>query len=60
MPGDHAETTIFPPYSPFYNPVAQAIRCLKASIKADITRPEIQEELNNRQAARNAQLPLGE
>ena len=59
-PTDDIVTRILPPYSPFLNPVEQAISCLKANIKADILRPLIQNQINDRQAARNARLPLGE
>lgn len=51
---------ILPPYSPFLNPVEQAISCLKANLKADIARPHVQNRMCDRNAARNAQLPLGE
>ena len=46
--------------SPFLNIVEQAISCLKANIKADLSSPELQNLLGDRNAARNAQLPLGE
>ena len=59
-PGDNMETKILPPYSRFFSPVGQAISCLKANIKANITRPEILGQFNDRQAARNAHLLLGE
>lgn len=39
-------------YSPFLNIVEQAISALKAAIKADISQPAIQEEINNREEAR--------
>ena len=38
----------------------QAISALKAAIKADISTPEIQLLMGDREAARNRQLPLGE
>ena len=39
-----------PPYSPFLNIVEQAISAfLKAAIKADISHPEQQEQMNNRE-----------
>ena len=38
----------------------EAISCLKACIKADISRPVMQERFADRYAARNAHLPLGE
>ena len=37
----------------------QAISSLKAAIKADISRPEIQREMNNRDEARRHGIPLG-
>ncbi|CAB4044311.1 Hypothetical predicted protein, partial [Paramuricea clavata] len=57
QPGDNVYMRILPPYSPFLNIVEQAIR-LKASIKADISCPAIQERFAERNAARNAHLPL--
>ena len=54
----HVKT--LPLNSPFLNPVEKAISCLKTIIKANISRPHIQLRMNNRQAARNALLPLGE
>ena len=41
-PGSNTELKKLPPYSPFLNIVEQAISSLKAEIKADISRPEIQ------------------
>jgi len=38
------ELKMLPPYSPFLNIVEQAISCLKAAIKADISRLEIQRQ----------------
>ena len=49
-----------PPYSPFLNIVEQAISALKAAIKADISRPEIQQAMCNRQEARRQGIPLGQ
>ena len=51
---------MLPPYSPFLNIVENAISALKAAIKNDISRPEIQLEMNNRVMARQAPIPLGE
>ena len=59
-PTDDIHVKMLRPYSPFLNPVEQAISCLKANIKADISRPHIQLRMNDRQAVRNAQIPLGE
>ena len=60
QPRDNANLCILPPYSPFLNIVQQAISCLKASIKAYISRPAMQERFADRNEARNAHLPLGE
>lgn len=59
-PNDNTNVRILPPYSPFLNIVEQAISCLKANIKADLSSPELQNLLGDRNAARNAHLPLGE
>ena len=60
IPAANTELKKLPPYSPFVNIVEQAISALKAAIKADISRPEIQLLMGDREAARNRQLPLGE
>ena len=52
IPGPNSELKKLPPYSPFLNIVEQAISALKAAIKADISRPEQQEQMNNRAKAR--------
>ena len=52
--------TKLPPYSPFLNIVEQAISSLKAAIKADIGRPEIQEQMNNREVQQGARELLSE
>lgn len=39
------------PYSPFLNIVQQAISSLKAAIKADISSPEVQQQMNDRAEA---------
>ena len=59
-PADNTEIKTLPPYFPFLNPVEQAISCLKVNIKADITRPLFQNQINDRNAARNTHIPLGE
>ena len=41
------------------NIVEQAISSLKAAIKADISRPEILEQMNDRQEARRQGIALG-
>ena len=48
-----------PPYSPFLNIVEQAISSLKAAIKADISHPQTQEKMNNREEARRQGIGLG-
>ena len=58
-PGPNTELKKLPPYSPFLNVVEQAISSLKAAIKADISRPEIQREMNKRDEARRQGIPLG-
>ena len=52
IPGPNTELKKLPPYSPFLNIVEQAISSLKAAIKADISRPEVQGQMNNREEAR--------
>ena len=59
IPGPNTELKKLPPYSPFLNIVEQAISSLKAAIKADISRPEIQEQMNNREEARHQGMALG-
>ena len=44
-PAENTELKKLSPYSPFLNIVEQAISALKAAIKADISRPEIQQEM---------------
>ena len=49
IPGGHnTELKKSPPYSPFLNIVEQEITFLKAAIKTDITRPEIQEQITEK------------
>ena len=48
-----------PPYSPFLNIVEQAISALKAALKADISCPEQQEQMNNREETRRQGIALG-
>ena len=59
FPGPNSELKKLPPYSPFLNIVKQAISALKAAIKADINRPEQQEQMNNREKARRQGIALG-
>ena len=49
-------------YHPTVHPrniVEQAISSLKAATKADISRPEIQEQMNNREEARRQEIAPG-
>jgi len=57
-PGSNTELKKLPPYSPFLNIVGQAISALKASTKADISRPEIQRQMNDRDEARKQGIAL--
>ena len=59
IPGPNSELRKLPPYSPFLNIVEQAVSALKAAIKADISRPEIQVQMNDRAEARLQGLALG-
>ena len=59
IPGPNSELKKLPPYSPFLNIVKQATSALKAVIKADISRPEQQEQMNNREEARRQGIALG-
>ena len=60
IPAPNTELKKLPPYSPFLNIVEQAISSLKAAIKADISRPEIQRLMDNRDEARARRMPLGD
>ena len=60
IPAPNTELKMLPPYSPIPNIVEQAISCLKAAIKADISRPEIQRHMDNWDEARTRGIPLGE
>ena len=55
----NSELRKLPPYSTFLNIVEQAVSALKAAIKADISRPEIQVQMNDRAEARRQGLALG-
>jgi len=59
IPGPNTEQKKLPPYSPFLNIEEQAISPLKAAIKADISHPEIQEQMNNREEAIRQGIALG-
>ena len=58
-PGPNTELKKLPPYSPFLNIVEQAVSCLKAAIKADISRLHIQARMDDRDEARDRGLALG-
>ena len=60
IPAANTELKMLPPHSPFLNIVELAISCLKAAIKADISRPEIQRRMDNRDEARARGIPLEE
>ena len=57
-PGPNTELKMLPPYSPFLNIVEEAISALKAGITADISRPEVQKWMNNRNEARDGGIAL--
>ena len=59
-PHENTELKKLSPYSPFLNIVEQAISALKAGIKADISRLEIQAQMNARGEARRQGVALGE
>ena len=52
-PGPNTEPKKLQPHSPFLNIIEQAISCLKAAIKADISRPDVQARTDGREEARN-------
>ena len=58
VPALYTELKMLPPYSPFLNIVEQAISCLRP--KADISRPESQRRMDDRDEARVRGIPLGE
>ena len=59
-PGANTELEKLPAYSPFLNIVEQAISALKAAIETDISRPEVQARMGNRDQAIARGIPLGE
>ena len=60
-PRGRIEIKMLPPYSLFLNQIVeQAISALKAAIKADISRPDIQATIDDRDKARQQGIPLGE
>ena len=59
-PAPNTEPKKLPPHSPsVLNIVEQAISCLKAAIKADISRPDVQVRMDEREELRNRGLTLG-
>ena len=59
IPSANTELEMLPAYRPFLNIVEQAIRSLKAAIKGDILRPEIQARMDDRAEARRLGIPVG-
>ena len=59
IPGPNSELKKLPLYSPFLNIVEHGISALKAAIKADISRSEQQEQMNNREEATRQGTALG-
>ena len=59
-PGANAELEKLPAYSLFLNIVEQAISALKATIKTDISRPEVQARMANGDEAIASGILLGE
>ena len=57
-PAANTKLEMLPAYSPFLNIVEQAISSLKAAIKGDISRPEIQTRMDDRAEARRLGIPL--
>ena len=58
-PGANTELKTLPPCSPFLNVVEQAISALEVAITAYVSRPEVQELMNNRNEARDRGVALG-
>ena len=57
--GPDSEPKKLPPYGPFLNIVEQAISAEKEDIKADVSRPEQQDQMNNRAQVRRQGIALG-
>ena len=57
IPAANTELEKLPAYSPFPNIVEQAISSLTAAIKGDISRPEIQTRMDDREEARRIGIP---
>ena len=58
IPTANTELEMLPAYSPFLNIVEQAISSLKAAIKGDVSRPEIQARMDDRAEARTPRYPV--
>ena len=59
-PAANTELKMLPGYSPFLHIVEQAVSALKAELKAEISRPTVQQQLNDREEARRQGIPLRE
>ena len=51
-PAANTELKMLPAYSPFLNIVEQAVSALKGAVKAEISRPAVQQQLNDWQETR--------
>ena len=60
IPTANTELERLPAYSPFLNIVEQAISSLKAAIKRDVSKPEIQARMDDITKARRVGIPTGE
>ena len=60
IPAANTELWMLPAYSPFLKIVEQAISSLKAAIKRDVSRPEIQARMDDRAQFRRLSFQLEE
>ena len=60
IPTANTELERLPAYSPFLNIVEQAISSLKAAIKRDVSKPEIQARMDDITKTRRLGIPIGE
>ena len=60
IPAANTELEMLPDYNTFLNIVKQAISSLKAAIKGDVSRPEIQARMDDRAENLRLGIPLGE
>ena len=58
-PGRNTELKKLPPYSALLTIVEQSMSALKAAIKADVSCPELQQQMNNREETRRPGIALG-